>query len=75
MLPIYGLSFASRLWRRKLPTCVMYIVVEVDAVADAVLQTVTSRNHDSVLFVVLPSIWLKNAQMLTLQLLPASRSP
>jgi hypothetical protein len=52
----------------------MYTVVEVDAVADAVLQTVTSRNHDSVLFVVLPSIWLKDAHMLILPLLPASRS-
>ena len=57
-----------------MPTCVMYTVVEVDAVADAVLQTVTSRNHDSVLFVVLPSIWLKDAHMLILPLLPASKS-
>ena len=55
-------------------TYVVHIVVEVDAVADAVLQTVTSRNHDSVLFVVLPSIWLKDAHMLILPLLPASKS-
>jgi hypothetical protein len=50
------------------------VMLEGVAVAYAVLQAVTSRNHDSMLFVVLPSILLKNAHMLTLQLSPVSRS-
>ena len=37
------------------------------AVAYAVVQAAMGRNHDSVLFVVSPSIWLKNAHMLTLK--------
>jgi hypothetical protein len=36
------------------------VMLEGVVVAYTVLQAVTSRNHDSVLFVVSPSIWLKN---------------
>ena len=50
------------------------VLLEGVVVVYAVVQAATSRNHDSVLFVVLPSIWLMNAQRLALQLSPASRS-
>jgi predicted lysophospholipase L1 biosynthesis ABC-type transport system permease subunit len=66
-LPIYGPSHLEKV----LEEAVVHIVVEVDVVVDAavhmvllagvavayaVVQASMSRNHDSVLFVVLPSI-------------------